>query len=187
MSVFGSLAKLVEYPGPDFAECLEECIVLSTGEFHSSLCDVREQLRKIGLPALQELYIETFDFHSETSPYVGHHLFGEDIRRSLFMAELRGQYRQLAINDGAELPDHLGEVLRFIGAKEPDEETAELVQYCLVPAIAHMLRAAWRADNPYPGLLRAVLFAVKQEYRFDLPHEAIAWIPFSSSSFPTSR
>jgi len=186
MSLYSALANLIEYPRADFLIYVDQCLVLSSGEIQTLLQAFRRQVGQVGVPRLQELYIDTFDLQAETSPYVGHHLFGEDTRRNLFMAMLRERYRQSGLTDTVELPDHLANVLRFLALTGADEERAELVHHCLIPALQHLLRAL-KPDNPYASLSQALLLAWRQEDNYRLHDREIAWIPFSSLSSPTSR
>jgi nitrate reductase delta subunit len=187
MRIHGLLADLIDYPQPDLMRSLDQCMASSSGEINSLLGAFRAQVQEMGRARLEEHYIEIFDFHAEASPYVGHHLFGEDIRRSLFMAQLRERYRQTGLPDRTEVPDHLAEILRFLAAKDADGETVELIHRCLIPAVEHMLRGAKITDNPYPLLVRAILLVLRQEDDASLQQDDIAWIPYSSSSSPTSR
>jgi nitrate reductase delta subunit len=186
MRVYAELANLLDYPRPDLQARLDESLVLSSGNVNSLLQTFRLKVEQIGLSRLQELYIETFDFHAETSPYVGHHLFGEEIRRSLFMAHLRERYRESGLPETTELPDHLANVLRFLAVTGAGDERAELIGHCLIPALRHMLRAL-TPENPYALLLQAILLAWRQEDTSIAQDGEIAWTPFSSSSSPTSR
>jgi nitrate reductase delta subunit len=185
-NLYAAMAYLLDYPGRDFLDNITQCLVLSFGEIHSLLRAVDVQVNDIGIARLQETYIETFDFHAQTSPYIGHHLFGEEIRRSLFMAELRGRYRECGAIENSELPDHLANVLRFLGIIQAGEERSELIHACLIPALRHML-GALKPDNPYTPLLQAILLIAQQETTAVTPDGENAWIPFCSSSFPTSR
>lgn len=187
MRIYGLLANLIDYPQPDLLLSLDQCMASSSREINSLLGAFRAQVQEMGMARLEELYIEIFDFHAEASLYVGHHLFGEDIRRSLFMAQLRERYRQTGLPDRTEVPDHLAEILRFLAAKDTDAETAELIHHCLIPAVEHMLRAAKTTDNPYPLLVQAILLVFRREDGANLQQDDIAWIPYSSSSSPTSR
>ncbi len=178
-----AMAHLLDYPGCNFLDSVTRCRTLDPS---TPLQAFLNQVEDMGIVRLQEIYIETFDFHAETSPYIGHHLFGEEIRRSLFMAELRGRYREHGVAENSELPDHLASVLRFLGASQAGEERSELIHACLIPAIRHMLHAL-RADNPYAPVLQAILLVSQQETTAMTPDGEIAWIPSCSSSFPTSR
>ncbi len=180
--LYAAMAQLLDYPGRDFLGSITRCRELDPGAYLQAFLD---QVEHMGIARLQEIYIDTFDFHAETSPYIGHHLFGEEIRRSLFMAELRGRYRECGVLEDSELPDHVASVLRFLGATQASEERSELIHACLIPAIRHMLHAL-QADNPYTSLLQAILLVSQQEAAVTSGGE-IAWIPSCSSSFPTSR
>lgn len=164
MTFYAILAKLMEYPTDDYFVHLDQCAGGSIDQESCELAHFAEQARALGLRRLQETYIELFDLRAETSPYIGHHLFGEDIRRSLFMAKLREHYREAGIADSAELPDHLAEVLRYVSAVncELSGEHAELVERCVLPAVQHMLRAIESSNSAYKHLLCAILLELRQ-------------------------
>ena len=162
MNWFTAMAPLLDYPGTDFLDELAQCVASSSGQIHTLLRALQIQVEQLGIGRLQEIYIDTFDFHAETSLYIGHHLFGEEIRRSLFMAELRGRYRACGVVESSELPDHLANILRFLSAAEAGEERSELIHACLVPALRHLLPAL-RPGNPYTPLLQAILLVLQQE------------------------
>lgn len=187
MNSYAALANLLDYPEADLLDRAGHALACQAGAIEERLQVFRSQVELIGVGALQELYIETFDLKAETSPYLGHHMFGEEIRRNLFIAQLRGRYRELGIPDTTELPDHLANVLRFLAVLEAGQERTELVRDCLVPALGHMLRAM-RADNPYTSLLQAILLVSQQDNNRSVPEDGeTAWTPFSSSFSPTSR
>lgn len=183
---YAVIAHLLDYPGLDFTKNVARCLTSCPDEIDAPLQAFRGRVQSLGIARLQEIYIETFDFHAETSPYIGHHLFGEEIRRSLFMAELRGRYRECSVVENSEVPDHLANVLRFLGAAPASEDRSELIHACLIPAVRHMLHAL-QSDNPYTPVLEAILILSQQEIKAVIPDGEIAWIPFCSSSFPTSR
>ena len=186
MSCYDELAKLAEYPRGDLPAVADQCLALAGGDLQRALQEFRSRAEQLGVPRMQELYIETFDFRPETSAYVGHHLFGEDIRRSLFLAQLRQRYREAGLEEAGELPDHLANLLRFLAAIAEGEERSELIRDCLVPALRHLLRAL-EPENPYAKLLQAILLALGQEVGCHPQDGEKEWKPFSSLSSPTSR
>ena len=181
MDLYAVVAKLLDYPGPEFPDTVSHVLTGSTGAIETQLEMFRSKIKQLGTTRLQELYIETFDLKAETSPYLGHHLFGEEIRRSLFMAQLRGRYRELGIPDNTELPDHLANVFRFLAVLEAGQERAELVHDCLVPALRRIVHAL-PPDNPYTSLIQAILLLSQQDNHSSIPGDGeIAWTSFSSS------
>lgn len=164
MTSYAKLARLMEYPTDEYFVHLDQCAGEKVAQESCELAQFAEQARAMGTRRLQETYIELFDLHPETSLYIGHHLFGEDIRRSLFMAKLREHYREAGIADSAELPDHLAEVLRYLSAVNCDlsGEHAELVERCVLPAVQHMLRAIESSNSAYKHLLCAILLELRQ-------------------------
>lgn len=186
MTLYGAMARLFEYPQAELEESYARAMAASSGESHSRLQAFLDSFAPLGTARQQELYIDTFDVCAETSPYIGHHLFGEEIRRNQFMARLRGRYRESGLEDTIELPDHLSNVLCFLAIASAGEERSELTRHCLAPALEHMLRA-FRPGNPYALLVQALLLAVQQEENIAVPERESTWPPCSSSSSPMSR
>jgi nitrate reductase molybdenum cofactor assembly chaperone NarJ/NarW len=167
------LARLMEYPADDSFAQLDHYLGEGLDEQSREIAQFAEQARALGLRRLQEIYIELFDLHAETSPYIGHHLFGEDIRRSLFMAKLREQYREVGIADSIELPDHLAEILRYLAALDGDlsAEDEELIERCVLPAVQHMRRAIESGNAVYKHLVSAILLELRQLENFKVAAE----------------
>lgn len=163
MCFLGTLAILMEYPEHDYCKSLEQCIALCSPPM-PELTDFASRVNRLPISNLQELYVDFFDLHAETSPYLGHHLFGQDVRRNIFMAKLRDQYRGSGLADSPEMPDHLSQLLRYLALQNVpwNEETAELVERCALPAVGHMLQAAGSNQTPFVHLLRSVLVALQQ-------------------------
>ncbi len=98
------------------------------------------------LGELQEAYTLAFDLDSLSEsdptcyPYVGHHLFEENHKRSAFILGLLERYREHGFaDDTGDLPDHLVIVLRFLARCDDDELVAETIDEALLPALARML------------------------------------------------
>jgi len=109
-----------------------------------ALARLAPRFRYPDAPDLQATYTATFDLAPSCSPYLGTHLFGDESRdRVRLMAGLRG-----AGVAGAELPDHIAEVLAF-APKFSEEEWRELVPLVLVPALKKMDELLRETANPY--------------------------------------
>lgn len=109
---------------------------------------------------LQEAYTFAFDLDSLSMrqptcyPYVGHHLFEENHKRSAFLLGLRAHYREHGFaDDPADLPDHLATVLTFTGTCGDDALVAETLDEGILPAIARML-ASLPDERPEDGRRR---------------------------------
>ena len=72
------------------------------------------------LGQLQEAYTNAFDLRPDCTPNLGYHLFGDDGRRGLFLAELKGRMEARGIPLGFELPDHISLLLRYLDAAEEE-------------------------------------------------------------------
>ncbi|HOK46370.1 MAG TPA: molecular chaperone TorD family protein [Bryobacteraceae bacterium] len=113
-------------------------------------------------PAMQELYIQTFEFNPACTLEIGWHLFGENYERGEFLVRMRGLLRQHGIAETTELPDHLTHVLQLIGRMEPGE-AARLVGEAVLPALE---KIRLPDDNPY----REVLDTVREKLTADFPN-----------------
>lgn len=174
-----AFADLLEYPHLPPADALEECTELVGGipEAASLVGRFRAFAEGATLGELQEAYTGAFDLDSLSDleptcyPYVGHHLFDDNHKRSAFLVALNGHYRRHGFVAEGELPDHLVCVLRFL-ADCPDEELAEeLLDEALLPALERMARAAAAGGSEgggangraaYKGLLAALHAALAE-------------------------
>lgn len=158
-------AALLEYPldREEALATLHACEKLAGGESQEAL-DALLAFRGFALESstagLQEAYTLAFDLDSLSSaqptcyPYVGHHLFEENHKRSAFLLGLRGLYREHGFpDDPADLPDHVATVLRFLATCDDVGLVAETVDEGLLPALARM-RAALPDDRPDDGRRR---------------------------------
>lgn len=113
-------------------------------------------------PAMQELYVQTFEFNPACTLEIGWHLFGENYERGEFLVRMREQLRRHGIAESTELPDHLTHLLLLIASMEHDE-AAQLAGEFILPAI-DKIRAALK-DNPYG----AVIAGIAEKLEADFP------------------
>jgi nitrate reductase molybdenum cofactor assembly chaperone len=155
--LYESLARLLEYPTAGFTGQLDACGALLRDENFSAFAAGTE---KLSLPALEELYIQTFDFNPNCTLDLGWHLFSEDYNRGLFLTKLRGESRRLDVPETRELPDHLPHVLRLLARMTP-AEAGDFAATCGVPGVEKTL-AALDESNPYRPLLACVLAQLRE-------------------------
>lgn len=154
-----TLAGLLEYPrGGEAALAAEGASALAGAhpEAASLLEGVRAFLAKTPLARAEEIFTATFDLQATCAPYVGFHLFGEGYKRRVFLAGMNALYTTRGFPTGGELPDHIAVVLRFLAASAADEQTREIVEDGLVPALSKMIGKFEDAGNPYGNVLRAL-------------------------------
>lgn len=185
-----ALAQVTEYPSPALRPALDALIETCSSVLPEAAAEFQQftgELDHLGLARFEELYSAAFDFEASSSPYVGYHLFGEDPKRSLFMARLKERYSDLHLDAGVELPDHLAAIFRLLAAAPEGEEAAELVADCLLPAIEKIRAGLEGRNTPYRGLLRAVSEVLEEQAKPAIGRREIPCRPFSLSSSPTSR
>ncbi len=96
--------------------------------------ELADQLRYPDDPAMQELYVQAFEFNPACTLEIGWHLFGENYERGEFMVRMREQLRRYGIAESTELPDHLTHLLLLIGCMDYTEG-AELAGQYVLPAL----------------------------------------------------
>ncbi len=111
-------AALLSYPGQGVVEeaavCSEHLKQISP-EASVPLESFIRFLEANDISRIEEAFTGTFDLQSLCHPYVGYQLCGESQQRTMFMIKLRELYQQYDFTPGNELPDHLTEVMRFLG------------------------------------------------------------------------
>ena len=137
------LATLVAYPDDEFEANLKRAIAVHA-EFYPRAARSLEQFQRLlptGDPiALRELHTRTFDVQAITSLDIGYTLFGEDYKRGALLANLSGEHTRAGNDCGAELADHLTNVLRLVPKLTDAALCEELVHVLLVPALQQMIR-----------------------------------------------
>jgi nitrate reductase delta subunit len=160
MSLYQRLAEVIDYPGPDLSQRVDECIGLSA-PIHEEASDLLKEFRaflgKMPLDTIKELYTRTFDLETVCYPYVGYQLFGDGNHRGMFLARLKEHYEICDFSSGNKLPDHLGVMLRFLARDDDKEEREELLSLCILPALRKMVQGFSDEGNPYRKLLKAIL------------------------------
>jgi nitrate reductase delta subunit len=105
---------------------------------------------------IEEAFTGTFDLQSLCHPYIGYQLCGESQQRTMFMIKLQEIYKQYEFVSGNELPDHLTEVLRFIGSIDDQDCRQEIIQDGLLPALEKLTKGIESEGHPYMALLNAL-------------------------------
>lgn len=153
-----SLAPLLEYPTARFVGQLAECrkmMYTAAPAVTEALAVFSAGTESLPLSALEELYIQTFDFNPKTTLDLGWQLFAEDYNRGLFLAKLRVESRLLGVPETHELPDHLPHVLRLLAHMEPAAAT-DFINACVLPAVTKT-RDALDPTNPYHHLIQCTV------------------------------
>ncbi len=160
MNIYETFAGILEYPEGPLESAIEECVRLLGGEHAGAANLLRRfeaELAGFDLGRLQETYAGSFDLVPDCSLNLGYHLFGDDWRRSIFLANLIDRYRECGFYPERELPDHLCVMLRFLARREPVTGKDPLIDECLVPALNHILQTIDRRKNPYEAAIEALL------------------------------
>lgn len=174
-SAYQLFAEILDYPGRAISQAIKQCLAILQVECREAavkLEDFEIASTASKLSDLQELYTKSFDLQPDCTFNMSYHLFGDDRRRSMFLAELKGIYESNGFQAGNELPDHLCLILRFIGLKGPGEQTNELAEECVVPALRRMLSTLKPEDNPYRRALEALLIWLRPTDDVSVPFTA---------------
>lgn len=156
-----TLALALDYPVPGRLEELwRRWIECPRGPAKQKLERFLRQVEELSLGEWEELYTRTLDLTPTTAPYVGFAVYGESYQRGELLATLVRAYREMGLDPGSELPDHLANVLRYLArCQAPLPELLEI----LPRALGEMRKTLKTLDakNPYLLVLEAVQEAVE--------------------------
>ena len=105
---------------------------------------------------IEEIYTATLDLQPVCQPYVGYQLCGENQKRGMFLMKMQQLYREHDFACGVELPDHLSEMLRFIGTTNDQDCRRDLIWDGVLPALEKIIQSIDNDDHPYKGLLKVL-------------------------------
>ena len=142
LELYARLAGAFEAPGADFVAEVRR-IAADLRADHPSAADSLERFATIvpeDVDARAELFVRTFDIQAITTLDIGYVLFGEDYKRGALLAGLSNEHTKVKNDCGAELADHLPNVLRLLPELGDGEVREELVSVILGPTVREMLR-----------------------------------------------
>jgi len=152
-------ATLLSYPSKSIISDATTCsadLKLVSPEASTSLESFLTFLETSDINRIEEAFTGTFDLQSLCHPYVGYQLCGESQQRTMFMLKLKDIYQEYGFVSGNELPDHLTEVMRFIGSISDQECRQEIIQDGLLPALAKITLGIESDGRPYVSILNAL-------------------------------
>lgn len=156
-TIYERLAGLLEYPNSNWKSRVTAC---AGGD---AVIEFQSEVNSLSLSDLQELYTRTFDLNPVCALEIGYHLFGENYKRGVFLANLRRTEEPFDLGQEHQLPDYLPVLLRLLTRLGDEELCTALISECMIPAIEKMLRALAETDNPYRLLLQAVRTTLQSE------------------------
>lgn len=166
--IYHLFARVLDYPGTELSAQVQQLIqgisgVDSTAAELLSVFAVELEKRTLG--ETQELYTSTFDMRPDRTMNLGCHLFGEDIRRNLFMTELKKRMEAREVQMGSELPDHLSLVLELLGREDSEDESRTLIVDCLKPALTRIMSTfnGGGPKDPYAQVMQALLALIERD------------------------
>lgn len=174
MTIYSLFADILDYPEHPIVESVDDCVAELAVHAPAAcvhLADFRDAVAQKNLGQIQELYTNAFDLRPECTPNLGYHLFGDDGRRGLFLAELKGRMEARGIPLGIELPDHIALILRYLDLVE--EERPPVIEDCLLPAVTRMVEVLEGNENPYEHVLRALLCLLRQQHEAFLVSDGV--------------
>jgi nitrate reductase delta subunit len=165
-SIYDSLADLLDYPRTECPSLIESCgelVVNESSESSDAFTNFRDTVMPLSLSELQELYTRTFDLSPVCALDIGYHLFGENYKRGVFLANLRETEAPFDLGQEHQLPDYLPVLLRLLTKLDDEELRSALIVDCMIPALEKMLKTLSEGENPYRYLIAAVTTVLKSE------------------------
>jgi nitrate reductase assembly molybdenum cofactor insertion protein NarJ len=162
--VYESLAELLDYPSLKLdIDLCSELLANESSDLAVSFAEFRAAVAGLSLSDLQELYTRTFDLSPVCALDIGYHLFGENYKRGVFLANLRETEAPFDLGQEHQLPDYLPVLLRLLTKLTDEELRSALIVDCMIPALEKMLKTLSEGENPYRHLIAAVNTKLKSE------------------------
>lgn len=161
MAIYSSFAEILDYPARNTLQERVREIGLQSPEIRAHVNAFQNAIEAKSVGELQEAYVNAFDLRPDCTPNLGYHLFGDDGRRGLFLAELKERMLACGIELGSELPDHVSLILRYIDRVE--EERGPMVEDCMLPALTRIAAILDETESPYRHALRALLSFLERQ------------------------
>jgi nitrate reductase molybdenum cofactor assembly chaperone NarJ/NarW len=165
VTIYSAFALILDYPKDPITGLLDDCaaeLVLESPDAVAHLLDFKTAVAQKTLSQLQEMYTAAFDLRPDCTPNLGYHLFGDDARRGVFLAELKGRMEARGMAPGVELPDHIAFILNYLDLAE--EERPAVIEDCLLPAVTRMIEVLKDSANPYVHALHALLRLLQEQH-----------------------
>ena len=164
MALYSLFADILDYPEHPIAQAVDNCVAqlaVECPEACAHMVAFQAAISGMSPGQLQESYINAFDLRPDCTPNLGYHLFGDDGRRGLFLAELKGRMESSGIALGPELPDHITLLLLYI--QRDDKECRVVIEDCMLPAVSRMAGILDSSENSYKHALRALLSLLQHQ------------------------
>ena len=165
-AIYRTLADLLDYPVADWQLRCDECTALPDAENQSLVSHFAlfaSETERLSLSELQELYTRTFDLSPVCALEIGYHLFGENYKRGVFLANLRETQALFDLGQQHQLPDYLPVLLRLLTKLDDEELRSALIVDCMIPALEKMLKTLSEGENPYRHLIAVINMVLKSE------------------------
>jgi nitrate reductase molybdenum cofactor assembly chaperone NarJ/NarW len=162
-----SFAALFEYPSGSYRAALDATIARSRSEGLTSVYEKLEkfhsEVHELNLTEMEELFTRTFDINPVATLEIGWHIYGEQYERGTFLVQMRSRLRDLNIEEGTELPDHITSALRLL-ARVKEEEGKLFIERYLAPAVKKIQDGLTKKSNPYRHLVEAMTAMTNVSY-----------------------
>ncbi|MBI5633160.1 MAG: hypothetical protein HZA15_06755 [Nitrospirae bacterium] len=175
-NIYTHFADLLEFPREDIRPKVDECIVAINDSHYpedvvKELMSFRNDLDRLSIDTLQELYSYTFELVSDTTLDMGYYLHaGQDgFKRARNLVTIKAMYRDNGfpfeeIAKG-ELPDHLTVLLRFIGFIEGEDLRRDFMKSFVVVAMEKLNRNFQTQKNAYRHLVGAIYKIIDRDVK----------------------
>ncbi|MBI5180643.1 MAG: molecular chaperone TorD family protein [Nitrospirae bacterium] len=174
--IYTLFAELLDFPRENIRPKVEECIQDLFGSQYpedviKELVSFKNDLDRLSIDALQELYSYTFELVSDTTLDMGYYLHaGQDgFKRARNLVAIKAMYRDKGfpfeeVSKG-ELPDHLSVLLRFIGFIENEELRRDFMKTFVVVSMEKLHRNFQTKKNAYRHLINALYKIIDKDVK----------------------
>jgi nitrate reductase molybdenum cofactor assembly chaperone NarJ/NarW len=160
---YASLSRLMEYPERNgVLQIGIEWVSRALQEqgYSGHLAPFAQFVTNSTLATLQEEYVAAFDFNPSAALYLGHHLYGDNQKKGLYMIKIKQEFNRYGFTPPRnELPDHLPLLLEFLAhlaRQEEDGVRRVFISDCVLPGIERLTAGfTARKNSPWKPVVEA--------------------------------
>ena len=160
--IYTHLSRLIAYPEKKEVLCAgSDAISRHSREqgIPPALASFAEFVAQSSLAAIQEEYVATFDFSPAVALYLGHHLYGDNQKKALYLINIKQEFRRYGFTPFSnELPDHFPLLLEFLAhlaRHEGVDVRQAFISECVLPGMERLVAGFdSRKNSPWQPVMK---------------------------------
>ncbi|WP_042455080.1 nitrate reductase molybdenum cofactor assembly chaperone [Neobacillus dielmonensis] len=165
------MARILDYPDKAFFQGQSEveewlCEKVNEISVRDEILSRIRPLFELKIEELQELYVDTFDYHDKTNLYLTAHELGDSKKRGAALIQMQKLIMEAGFDfHGKELADYIPMLLELLAVASEDEKLLKLsrrVAYAINRVLTHL-----EEGNPYKQAIQLLQMFVLEGLKLE--------------------